>query len=278
MRFLESQGALARAARLDHTLRGDDSTLVVDEKVYQSGVDISRPISAGWTYAATASESKRGFAITMLLLVVLRIAWALGLDQVGGWISQKVIASSPGGVERVPWFWRRLRVRWALLATVLVLGVPAAWGLPGWPAMVVVMVTCAIVSTPLAARAVAAQPGEARHFGWTPAVVVGFVGAPFGVSFAPYPALDDGARGSRWIVRWSPTLAMTGVVTVLTVAAAWSSLPYLRTSAMLSLVLLASMLIPAPPFDGNRVTSRAAQLSMAGALAVVSLAYVMKWI
>ncbi|MEI2784115.1 MAG: hypothetical protein V9E82_00170 [Candidatus Nanopelagicales bacterium] len=42
---------------------------IVDETIYDSGVDVSRPIAPGWTYATSASEPVLGFAITMLLLV-----------------------------------------------------------------------------------------------------------------------------------------------------------------------------------------------------------------
>lgn len=276
--FLAGQGALARAAVLDHSFRGVSTDLVIDDQVYDSGVDVSRPVDSDWTYASAASEAQRGFAITMLLLVILRIAWALGLDQVGGWVSQKVVDSSSARAERVPWFWRRLRPRWALAVTAIVLAVPAVWGLPVWPGALLLLITGAITITPLAVRFAAAQPGETRHFGWTPAIAVGLAGAPIGLSFAPYPALDDAEGSARWAVRWAPTIAAAAVVAVLTSAAALTELPYLRGSAMVALVLLASILTPAPPFDGNHITGRLRQIGLAFGLAALSLAFAMQWI
>lgn len=128
----------------------------------------------------------------------LRIVWALGLDQAGGWIAQKVSASSPIKAVPLSWFWRRIRVRWALVVTALVLGLPAIWGLPTWPAVIGILVTCGVVDTPLAARAVMTNSAEVSHYGWTPAVAVGVAVAPFGISFTPYPVLDDTLRGNRW--------------------------------------------------------------------------------
>ncbi|MEI2784114.1 MAG: hypothetical protein V9E82_00165 [Candidatus Nanopelagicales bacterium] len=71
---------------------------------------------------------------------------------------------------------------------------------------------------------------------------------------------------------------MVTVVAVLTVVSAATSVPYVRAGAMMSLVLLASILTPAPPFDGSKISSRVGQLAVAGGLAVATLAFVMKWI
>jgi Zn-dependent protease len=68
------------------------------------------------------------------------------------------------------------------------------------------------------------------------------------------------------------------VFAVLTIVSAATSVPYARTGAMMSLVLLASILTPAPPFDGSKLFSRLGQLAVAGGLALASLAFAMKWI
>ena len=77
--LLDSQGALARAARLDHDLRGEDG-LVVDEEIYRSGLDVSRPLSPDWEYAASATSSSRNLTLGVLVLLLLRPPWTLGLE------------------------------------------------------------------------------------------------------------------------------------------------------------------------------------------------------
>lgn len=275
--FLSAQGALARAASIDRSLKGDQAKLRVDEKIYDSGVDISRPVPADWTYAQSATEPSRRFALTMLVLVLIRVLWALGLDRFGGWITRKVVASRPSQAPRLSWFWRRTTVAWPLAVTTLLLAVPAARGLPTWPSVMIVAAVTLLAAAPLAVRALTQTPREMRHFGWMPAMAFGIGGAPLGVSFAPYPALDDRGRDITWVQRWAPALAATAIVLVVTTASAFTAVPYLRTIAMASLVLLASILLPTPPFDGSHIKGRLAQLAVAGGLATMSLGFVMKW-
>ena len=122
--FLRGQGDLGKSVRLDGDLRSADPELTMDTVVYDSGIDVSRPVPVEWTYSSSAERSHRGFAITVLLLLLLRVAWTLGLDRSAGWITEKVLASGSPGGSRTTWFWGRLRVRFALAVTAIVLLVP----------------------------------------------------------------------------------------------------------------------------------------------------------
>ena len=276
--FLEGQGALARAAAIDHDLRGNETALLVDDKIYDSGLDVSRTVPPDWTYAASAKETGRGFIITMALLILLRLLWVLGLDRVAGGVAERVIASSPHSGRRTAWFWRRFRPRWALAASFTVLAVPVVWGVPIASAMVFGALTIALVSIPIATRLCITRPGESMHFGWTPALAVGLVGMPFGIAIAPYPVLDSTRPDERWTVRWLPSLVLAGVTALFAVASLTTSLPYLRVAAATALALLATLLIPVPPFDGSRLKGRRAQLVVACLLTFGAVAFGLKWV
>ncbi len=65
---LQSQAAFARAAREDRSFRGRDRTLVYDEKVYVTRLDLSQPLPAAWSYTA---EQRRLPATALLGAAVL---------------------------------------------------------------------------------------------------------------------------------------------------------------------------------------------------------------
>ena len=88
--LLASQGALATAGTLDRDLRGRDD-LIVDTEIYRSGVDVSKPLPPDWTYAASASGSTSRLTLSVILLLLLRVLWALGLDKVVSAVGERVV-------------------------------------------------------------------------------------------------------------------------------------------------------------------------------------------
>ena len=189
--LLPSQGALATAGTLDRDLRGRDD-LIVDTEIYRSGLDVSKPLPPDWTYAASASGSTSRLTLGVILLLLLRALWALGLDKIVSVVGERVLRQPGEGAQRRR-FWRELAPVWAMLACL---------GIVGWPLHraghsalergVLVGAGAALVLLPLLVRRLAAAAAhvDVRHRTWTPAVALGVVAAPFGLVLAPYPFLE----------------------------------------------------------------------------------------
>lgn len=273
--YLTGQGALARGNRLDHDLRGNMDGLVVDDEIYASGVDVSKAVAPDWSYASTASSTGQGVLITLVLLVLLRVAWVLGLDKIGSWAAERVVASAPRA-QGLSWMWRRFPASLALLASMAILAIPIIWGMPPIASAVIVLVVGAVTLLPMVTRLIVAREAELGHFGWAPALTVGLIGIPFGVSVAPYPALDQDSV--RWPVRWLPAIALGALTCVLAVASVITDVPYLRVATGVSLALLATMLLPVRPFDGEHLRGKAAQTAVALGLGAATVLVGLNWV
>jgi|GEM_PF-5430099 len=277
--FLDGQGAMGRAARLDRSLRGEHG-LKVDDEVYDSGLDIGAPLRADWSYATTAAAGARPITLTMIVLLLVRVARVLGFDRVGSWISERVVASSPNASRAGGWFWRRLRVRWGVAASVLVLGGGALWVRPHLSTVLFLGALAGLVVVPLLARmAVARRRGETvRHYTWTPALGVAAVGSPIGLSFAPFPSLDDTARTPSRAVRWIAPALLGTACAVLVAGALITAVPLCRDLAAAGTVMAASVMTPVPPMDGASLSRRLPSLLVTIALAVATVAFALQWV
>jgi tetratricopeptide (TPR) repeat protein len=266
--LLASQGALARAARLDRGLRGEDG-LVVDEEIYQSGLDVSRPLSPDWQYAASATSTPRTLTLGVLALLFLRLLWTLGLDKLTGTVSEKLLTAGGRG--------------WRLPSIVAVV---ASAGVLGWPVVsaahsslervVLVGAVAAMVVLPLFVRRLVARDRTVAHFAWVPAVGVGVVGVPFGVAFAPYPTLVAPASETR--LRWAVPAAVVPVALVFVALAAVDPVPLARVLALTATALLSSVLTPVPPLDGAYLKHRLLSLGVTVVFTGTTLAFAFKWI
>jgi tetratricopeptide (TPR) repeat protein len=274
-RLLPSQGSLERAGSLDRDLRGRDD-LIVDKQIYDSGLDVSKPLPPDWTYAASASSSTSRITLSVILLLLLRVLWALGLDKIVSLVGERVVRR-PG---------RRLAPEWAVLACL---------GVVGWPLYraghsalergVLLGAGAALVLLPLLLRRLvrALTHVPARHHTWAPAVALGVLAAPFGLVLAPYPFLEGGPAGHRDTPRVRRLRALVPVV-VATVAVAFLALAWLaptpmaRTLAVSSSALLGAVLAPVPPLDGSHFTGRLLNLVVTVGLAGVTAVFALNWV
>ena len=275
----ESQGALARSAELDHGLRGMNDGLIVDTKVYRSNLDVSRPLSPDWSYATSAGDRSHGLAITLILLLILRALWALGLDRIGGSVAER-FARYREGKSRRHLLWARHPARWALGLSVLVLAWPAFRTVGGGPAeLLSLAAVVTLVLMPLTLRRLlVSSPPDKLHFSWPPAMVVSAVTAPLGMTFVPFPSLGEATTGTgQRVVRWVAPTSVGVLAGVSLVAAAATSVPLARVVALASLALVASMLTPVPPFDGANLRGRIANGAINGALAVATVGVALQW-
>ena len=282
--LLSSQGALARAARLDRGFRGQDG-LVVDDEIYRSGLDVSRPLSPDWEYASSATSVPRALTLGALALLLLRLVWVLGLDRLTGTVSEKVIKASakPG---RLRWFWRRLGGPVAVVASLVVLSWPLVTAAHS-PLELLVLGAAAIamVLLPLFVRRLLAGERRVSHFAWVPALVVGAAGVPLGVAFAPYPSLDaptpstdSPASPADTRLRWLVPAAVTPVAATFTLLAALDPVPIARLLALSAIALLASVLTPVPPLDGAYLEHRLLGLGVTVFFTFTTVAFALQWI
>lgn len=266
--FLRGQRSLAKAHRLDGDLRGAGLTLLADETVYESGVDVSAPLPPDWTYGASARDRGDGFVWTLVLLLLLRVAWALGLDRV----SELVLRLAETHQDKVSWWRGPWTASWALavsLAIVLWTGVARM----GWSSglLVSTAAVAAVVALPLTVRA-AHSPGAGlrAHYTWPPGVAAGATLSVVGLTFVPYPALRERPDGDSVRARWVGPLALAASCLVFVLLSLVTAVPLAGLLAATSLAVLASMLTPVPPFDGAEIKGRLVNLAVTVGLTVAT--------
>ena len=254
--YLRSQGALGRAALLDSGLRGADATLRPDRVIYDTGVDVSRPIPPEWTYAATASPPRTHWTVTIVALLLLRVGYALVTSLAGDRLSGRILSAEPG--VRPAWWRRSLPAVLAGGLAVLILIGRGPWFAPNVTNLVVAVAMIALVATPIAVRWWSTRSAEQYS---TPLVMTaGVVGAAVGLAFAPFPSI----RGPRlqpfayWIV--PIVLAVIGIVSALSVMI--TGVPLARLAAIACLTLLSSIFVAVPPMDGAKIKGRLVNLGI----------------
>ena len=248
--YLRSQGAFGRAALLDPGLRGADPTLRVDRLIYETGVDISRPIPPGWTYAATASPPRTRWTATLIALLLLRIGYGLVAHLVGDRLSGRILAAEPG--VRPAWWRRSLPAVLAggLAALILVGRGPLLE--PNAANLILAVTMITLVAAPIAIRWWSTQ--RAKQYSTPLVMAAGVVGAAVGLAFAPFPSV----RGPRLLpfayLIVPVVLLAIGAVSVVSVLI--TGVPLARMSALACLTLLSSIFVAIPPMDGAQIKGR----------------------
>lgn len=271
------EASLARAGRLSRDERGKDVELIVDEHVYQSGIDISKALPPEWSYVSTATDLGRGFTMTMFLLLLLRASWALGLDRV----TERLASLSVSDRVRSASFMRRVGVQipalLAMIACAGILAVPAlTWAATWTERALALALIAALVLLPLGVRGLLSRGEPVAHSGWLPAIAAGVVGAPLGMTFAPFPSLSEG-RAHNGRVLWSATASVAVVTAIYAVLTIFSAVPLARFVTMAGIALTGSMLLPFPPFDGAQLKSRWMGVAVATVLGSLTVAITLNW-
>jgi cellulose synthase operon protein C len=268
--YLRGQRSLGQARRLDRDLREAGLSLQPDLEIYESGLDVSAPLPPDWSYGESATERGHGLAWTLVLLLLLRVAWSLGLDRLSG----HLVAVSGANQHRSPWWSRARPAAWALALSLAILvwaGVrELRWSFGMGVGLAVVI---AVVAVPLALRRAAGR-GLDAHQAWPPGMAVGGVLSLFGLMFVPYPALrDESVTSAR--VRWVGPIALTVVGVLFVALSLVTAVPLSGLVAATSIAVLGSMLTPIPPFDGaelrGRVLNACVSAGLAGATVLAAL-------
>jgi hypothetical protein len=271
--YLEAQGALGRAAKLDPALRDRDRQLTYDAEPYYSGLDLSRPLPPEWRFVETQRRVPAALTIIVVLLLVGRVLWSLGLDQVGGKIGERLFgwvrADGPlRGLARPLW------PVVAIIATVVLFLWPLLRSSQPGLADAAVLSLGVLVLLGLYVRsriAVARRAGASvRHYGWLPAIGFGAVMTGAGLGFAPVPLAQTPVE-RRW-VRWIGPVVLAIATVVLLGLGWWSGAPATRALAASAMVMMSSVLFPTKPFDGAFITNKLANaLVLVGLLGVAAL-------
>ena len=260
-RVLASQGSLARAFELDPALRDRRRVLRIDAQVYRTGLDLSKPLPPGWSFAQL---QQRALVPSAGLLAVLVLG--LGLARVAGSgtrieFAQGWLESAAQRLERLPLVNRLRNPWWALAVTVLVFSLPVLLHARG-----------RVVDT--GASAMGVRTGlTIRNESWGPGVAFGIATAVV-APWAPLPVARTTDDAPRVHAAAPVTLALMGVV--LFVQSAAFQVPLTRSLAQAALIMVASTLVPVGPLDGAKLgkTGLLAGAGVVGAAVLVGLGVV----
>lgn len=274
-----AQGALARAIRLDGELRERERTLLTDERLYVTNLDLSKPLPPEWDFAS----SQRGWAVPSIGFALVLL---LGLQGARAAAARGVVAAAPKWLEAVRDLLARLPRTLASLTpsavavavTVAVFLWPAIRGVSAGASELVLLAAglLALVALVMRVRALAARAVGAplRQRGWGPALVLAPIVALAGIQWAPLPVADSGEPPQPRVHLAGPAVAGAAGL-VLVVLSAWVEVPVTRALGVAALVMAASMLTPIAPLDGARLkgaaTAWSAGLALAGVAVLLAL-------
>lgn len=270
--LVHAQGAFARAVSLDPGLRGATATLTPDRSVVDTGLDVSRPVAAGWTFGSTASSPVTGLSWVLVALALLRLAYSLGLDQVAGAVSGRLLSADWHDERRSSRWWRRLDRLTGPAVALLGCAVVCAWPLLGaedtgsLPQVVLVVGVLALVwLTMTIGRPHAAVPRR----GWTPGLVLGGLTATIGYTFVPVPVDERESSSAR--TRWAPMILLGSVAATGLLLGWLTNVPLTRAIGVAALAMLSTSLLPMRPFDGAFLDLRRRHLEVVISLTLLAV-------
>jgi tetratricopeptide (TPR) repeat protein len=253
--LFRSQGALARAFRLDPDLADRERRLLLDSATYRTGLDVSKPLPPEWSLAEAVDRRATGTA-GLLAAALGALALARGTPRPNDHAPlDKMLGPLTARLSGMRTLSRARHPAWSLLAICGILGWPVlVVPGPGATAAVTVLVGILTLATAaLRSRAVVARShgGALAHRTWVPGVLVGVLTAPFGGFFAPGPVVAGEDRPTR--IHMAGPVTLSAVAAVLLVESAWLRTPVTSFLATACLVLAASALTPVRPLDGARM-------------------------
>lgn len=271
LQLLTAQGAFARAISLDAALADRPRELVLDEHSYETGLDLSKPVPAGWGLGQV--ERRQPIAALGLLAVVsavlaLSSATAGATGSIRNWLEVSARA-----VGRVRLIGRRRHVAWALAATLVAFGVPVVrenglgvTAVLAYLTGVVLLVAFAMMARQLAADRVQVRPVQRA---WPPGLLVGVVGGVTGIPWAPLPYLRVPARAAR--IHLVAPVGLGLLACLLLVESTLWPVPLTRAIGLAALVMAASVALPLRPLDGKALTRSGVLVGLAAAAASAAL-------
>jgi tetratricopeptide (TPR) repeat protein len=273
--FVEAQGELADASRLEPELREHDHDLIADQETFFTTLDLSKPLPPTWHFASSERRTPAIAAGAVLAVLLARLLWAFAQDHMqgsaveSGLETAKRRLSSPwsGAGKRVPGV-----VAMALVAAVFVYPLTRSSKTTTADTMVLALGVSIMALAFMRVRSVVAHRGAVpvKHYPCVPAVLVGGVAAVFGVGFAPMPA-TDGAGALPRHARWISTGLLGALGLTLLILGRLSLVPFSTQLGAIALVMTASALVPIEPYDGALLDEGHTGLLITGVLAGIAI-------
>ncbi|GLZ00015.1 hypothetical protein Acsp02_72670 [Actinoplanes sp. NBRC 103695] len=273
--ILASQGAYARAFALDPSLRDRPHTPLIDPGIYATGLDLSKPLPAGWSLAAVQTVSPAPAAGLLTILVVgLGLARAAGAGAAS--TLQQWLETLADRLDRLPLLGRLHSPGWALGATVVVFVVSSLVHTRVRASETVALALGVLVLSVAGVRArqiAGLREGVAvNQRTWGPGLAFGLATcwvAPWAplpvITTGPVSPVEDGTPAASPPRAHAALPVLLGLVAiVLFVESAAFGAPVVQALANAALVMVASALVPVGPLDG-------AHLNRAGLLAGTGL-------
>ena len=280
--FVEAQGAFGRAAKLDHNLRGSQPKLTFDNALYDTGLDLSRPLPPNWKYTATARPSTVPLTALVVLVIVANLIRVVLLEETLKRTGQIMLRDRSKELDRRWWSGASLSVpiAWGVLATAALLAITLMDRIraPSAYELVILGASLAILGVYLRCRHLTAAPDpKVEHRTWAPSLALSGLSALVGIAFLPLPYLHapvpvDGR------VRWSGPHALVVITTMLFLGAMITSNPISRTLAIVGTAMIASIMLPIAPLDGGYVRRRWAILVIDALLLLAMVLVTLNWV
>jgi len=271
--FVRSQGAFGKAAQIEREYRDHDRTPVVDEEIYDSGLDLSRPVPDDWELVSTTQSRPSRIGLGLILVVVMRIVWALGSDWLMGHGVQRVIALPTRANNKLVGV-MTLRP-WAVWTSAVSLGtLLLVCGVSGWGELLfALMLFPALLGAHALALRLRGGESTVKQKSSVPASLLSALLVPLGMGFTPPAPLADPSDVDM-AVRRSGVVAL-GLLTVLLGAVAWSSsVPVARAAALAALLITSSALVPVAPLDGAGLSlNRTREVAVTVALGMATVLF-----
>jgi hypothetical protein len=263
--LLASQGAFAKAFTLDATLKDRRRELTIDDSVYRTGLDLSKPLPPRWSLAQTQKAGPAASA-GVLAVALLAVGLARSSGQRAGQLAKQWLEPMRqrlSAIRSPKWL---LRPMWGVVATVVAFMLAYLRHI-GSPTETVTYILGLVVMIAAAmyARIGIAMRGKlaVTQSAWLPGMAFGLVTGAVGSPWAPLPVTGVDAESNR--VYLAAPLTLAALSLALFAEAAWSNVPLAQAFAVAALIMTGSTLLPVEPLDGAKLKKTGA-VAAAGVL------------
>ena len=246
--FVQSQGALARAGRLDRSLRGTELDFIVDATAYFVALDVSRPLPERWVFSEEAQTRLLPVGGSVVIVTLGLLAFNLAADRVAG--------------ATVDGFLRRRRklpalVRRRVGAPVSLIAVVAASVWAGASQVSAIHVAFLMLTAVMLLGLYLAVRSDLKDRcsmkttdDFSPLPALGLTLLTTGAGF-PWLCLPVGSKSEFAQLRARLALGcLIGVSLVALFFSAMTALPVARSVGILALTFSATVLTPVRPYEG----------------------------
>ena len=276
--IFRSQASLAKAIRLDASLRTEPVDYIVDHSSYATGLDVSRPVDANWTFAKIARDPSLGLTWLLVVLAIFRLLFVLGRDTVVGSLTSRLLNRDWRSRRRwLPWLNRFDRL--APLPVIVFVGTAiATWpyvangATPGAGGVLSALAMLALAGVFVAPR----LARQTKLQGWTPSMIVGTLGTTVGYPLVPVPVDNDPGTPAR--SRWTGAILLAGIGIIALLLALVTGMPDVRMLGVGAFAMVSTALLPFKPFDGGYMNNKRAESLGALSLLAITTTLAMGWI